>query len=75
MKPISIRYLSARDAAALESSNAEILDAVEAGLCAQGRGETCLLWHRGLSTSDIALGAAMLEKADRFGIGHSLPYA
>ena len=31
--------------------------------------ETCLFWHRGLSTSDIALGAAMLEKADRLGIG------
>ncbi|MFT5219447.1 MAG: alanine dehydrogenase [Planctomycetota bacterium] len=44
----------------------------------QGRSsddETCLLWHRGLSTSDIALGAAMLEKADRLGIGHTLPYA
>ncbi len=37
--------------------------------------ETCLFWHRGLSTSDIALGAAMLEKADRLGIGHRLPYA
>jgi ornithine cyclodeaminase len=38
-------------------------------------GETILLWHRGLSTSDIALGHAMLEKADRLGIGHRLPYA
>jgi alanine dehydrogenase len=37
--------------------------------------ETCLFWHRGLSTSDIALAAAMLEKADRFDIGHTLPYA
>ncbi|TNF91095.1 MAG: ornithine cyclodeaminase family protein [Gammaproteobacteria bacterium] len=37
--------------------------------------ETCLFWHRGLSTSDIALGIAMLEKAERLGIGHSLPYA
>jgi len=37
--------------------------------------ETCLLWHRGLSTSDIALGAAMLDKAERLGIGHTLPYA
>ena len=37
--------------------------------------ETCLLWHRGLSTSDIALGAAMLAKAERLGIGHDLPYA
>ena len=37
--------------------------------------ETCLFWHRGLSTSDIALGEAMLQKAERLGIGHSLPYA
>jgi ornithine cyclodeaminase len=37
--------------------------------------ETCLFWHRGLSTSDIALGSAMLAKADKLGIGHTLPYA
>lgn len=37
--------------------------------------ETILFWHRGLSTSDIALGYAMLEKADRLGVGHTLPYA
>ena len=37
--------------------------------------ETILLWHRGLSTSDIALGAAMLEKAKRMGIGTRLRYA
>ena len=37
--------------------------------------EICLFWHRGLSTSDIALGQAMLEKAERLGIGHTLPYA
>jgi alanine dehydrogenase len=37
--------------------------------------ETCLFWHRGLSTSDIALGSAMLAKAERLGIGHTLPYA
>jgi len=41
----------------------------------EGDDETILLWHRGLSTSDIALGAAMLEKADRLGIGQKLPYA
>lgn len=41
----------------------------------ESAGETCLFWHRGLSTSDIALGAAMLDKADRLGIGHNLPYA
>jgi ornithine cyclodeaminase len=37
--------------------------------------ETILLWHRGLSTSDIALGAAMLAKAQRLGIGQKLRYA
>jgi alanine dehydrogenase len=37
--------------------------------------ETILFWHRGLSTSDIALAYAMLEKADRLAIGHTLPYA
>jgi ornithine cyclodeaminase len=37
-------------------------------------GETILLWHRGLSLSDIALGAAMLAKAERMGIGQKLRY-
>jgi ornithine cyclodeaminase len=37
--------------------------------------ETILFWHRGLSLSDIALGAAMLEKAKRLGIGQTLVYA
>ena len=37
--------------------------------------ETILLWHRGLSTSDIALGATMLDKAKRMGIGQQLRYA
>jgi ornithine cyclodeaminase len=37
--------------------------------------ETILFWHRGLSLSDIALGHAMLEKANRLGIGHRLRYA
>jgi ornithine cyclodeaminase len=36
--------------------------------------ETILFWHRGLSLSDIALGAAMLEKARRMGIGQTLRY-
>ena len=36
--------------------------------------ETILLWHRGLSLSDIALGAAMLEKAKTMGIGQRLRY-
>ena len=36
--------------------------------------ETILFWHRGLSTSDIALGWAMLEKAKRLNIGTVLDY-
>ena len=36
--------------------------------------ETNLFWHRGLSLSDIALGAFMLEKAKRLGIGQALRY-
>jgi len=34
--------------------------------------ETILFWHRGLSLSDIALGHAMLTKAERLGIGQVL---
>jgi ornithine cyclodeaminase len=37
--------------------------------------ETILFWHRGLSLSDIALGAKMLDKATRLGIGQRLRYA
>jgi len=37
--------------------------------------ETILFWHRGLSLSDIALGAAMLAKAKKMGIGQTLVYA
>ena len=36
--------------------------------------ETNLFWHRGLSLSDIALGAAMLEKARRLGVGQQLRF-
>ena len=36
--------------------------------------ETILFWHRGLSTNDIALGCAMLEKAERLGMGQKLRY-
>lgn len=36
--------------------------------------ETILFWHRGMSLSDVALGAAMLEKAKRLGIGQQLRY-
>ncbi|HEY1624077.1 MAG TPA: ornithine cyclodeaminase family protein [Streptosporangiaceae bacterium] len=36
--------------------------------------ETILFWHRGLSLSDIALGAAMLKKAGERGIGQRLRF-
>jgi alanine dehydrogenase len=37
--------------------------------------ETILFWHRGLSITDIALGAAMVEKAHRMNIGQKLRFA
>jgi ornithine cyclodeaminase len=37
--------------------------------------ETILFWHRGLSTSDIALAHALLQKAERLGIGQRLRFA
>jgi len=37
--------------------------------------ETILFWHRGLSTSDIALGHALLAKARRQSIGQTLRFA
>ena len=36
--------------------------------------ETILFWHRGLSLSDIALGDAMLRKAETLGIGQRLRF-
>ena len=36
--------------------------------------ETILFWHRGLSTSDIALGCALLDKAKRVGRGQTLRF-
>ncbi|HJU23106.1 MAG TPA: ornithine cyclodeaminase family protein [Casimicrobiaceae bacterium] len=36
--------------------------------------ETILFWHRGLSTTDIALGHALLEKARRMSIGQTLRF-
>ncbi len=38
-------------------------------------GETILLWHRGLSLSDIALGSALLAKARSTNIGQRLRFA
>lgn len=37
--------------------------------------QTILFWHRGLATSDIALGAYMLDKARTKGLVQCLPYA
>lgn len=41
----------------------------------QSPDQTILFWHRGLATSDIALGAFMLEKARALGLVQKLPYA
>ena len=40
----------------------------------QSDDETNLFWHRGLSLSDIALGAFMLEKAKRMKLGQQLRF-
>jgi ornithine cyclodeaminase len=37
--------------------------------------ETILFWHRGLSVSDIALGHALLKKAELMAIGQTLRFA
>jgi alanine dehydrogenase len=37
--------------------------------------ETILFWHRGLSITDIALGHAMLKKAELLGLGQRLVFA
>lgn len=37
--------------------------------------ETNLFWHRGLSTTDIALGWALMAKAEKMGIGQTLRFA
>ena len=49
---------------------------VVAGLKAgrENDSETILFWHRGLSLSDIALGYALLQKAQRLGIGQRLRF-
>jgi len=36
--------------------------------------ETILFWHRGLSLSDVALGFAMLKKAEAHGLGQRLRF-
>ena len=59
-----------------QSVNAEIGEIVAGSK--KGResdDETILFWHRGLSTSDIALAAAILQKACESGVGQTLSYA
>ena len=41
----------------------------------EGPEETICFWHRGLSTTDVALGHALLEKARRLGVGQRLRFA
>ena len=58
-----------------QTLHAELGEIVAGRKAGRGRDdETILLWHRGLSLSDIALGAAMLAKAERLGIGQQLRY-
>jgi alanine dehydrogenase len=57
----------------LHAELAEIVAGRKAGR--ESDDETILFWHRGLSTSDIALGHAMLEKARRLGLGQQLRFA
>ncbi len=40
----------------------------------ESAGETIVFWHRGLSTTDIARGRALLDAACERGIGTRLPY-
>lgn len=58
-----------------ETLHAELGEIVAGKKCGRETDdETILFWHRGLSTTDIALGYAMLEKAKRLGIGQQLRY-
>ena len=59
-----------------ESLHAELCQIVAGAKPGRERDdEAILFWHRGLSLSDIALGAAMLDKARRLGVGQRLRYA
>ena len=41
----------------------------------ENENETILLWHRGLSITDIALGHALLVKAGKMGVGQKLRFS
>lgn len=56
--------------------HAELCEIVVGDKPGRGRAdETTLFWHRGLSLSDIALGAAMLAKAEERGLGQKLRFS
>jgi alanine dehydrogenase len=57
----------------LHAELGEIVAAVRPGR--ETDAETILFWHRGLSTTDVALGHALVVKAERLGIGQRLRYA
>ncbi len=59
-----------------ESCHGELCQVVDGQRAGRERDdETILFWHRGLSLSDIALGAAMLKKAESLGLGQRLRFA
>jgi ornithine cyclodeaminase len=58
-----------------ETLHAELGQIVAGDRPGRGRDdERILFWHRGLSITDVALGEAMLAKAQRLGLGMTLPY-
>jgi ornithine cyclodeaminase len=53
----------------------ELADVVAGSLPGRERDdERILFWHRGLATTDIALGQAILDRAAEQGVGTLLPY-
>ena len=57
----------------LHAELGQIVAGVKAGR--EGDQETILFWHRGLSLSDIALGHALLSKAEAMQLGQTLRFA
>ena len=76
-RPVRLPARPCRDRAADEATLHAELGEIVAGLKPgrESEDETILFWHRGLSLSDIALGAAMLAKARANGIGQRLRFA
>lgn len=57
----------------LHAELGEIVCGAKAGR--ESDNETILFWHRGLSSTDVALGAAIVEKARRSNVGQKLRFA